>query len=185
MSDKERDITDQDQDSNLKRHREDNFLVHADYFSDLEQQIVGQTYPSDGFNIPAGYFEDLQDSLLEETNEFEVPASYFDQLETKITAATDTSKIITFKRVAFWLSAACVVGAIFLYRSFSAKEECKTFACLLQESEFTEEDILLLYDSHIVEEFLEEDSQMDKESEAYMDYLMDSEYAIENLLEDE
>ncbi|MBI1268312.1 MAG: hypothetical protein GC193_12875 [Cryomorphaceae bacterium] len=185
MSDKERDISEQDQDGNLKRLRKDSFNVPTTYFTDLENQIGQQTFPHDRFDIPAGYFEDLQDSLIAETRDFDVPATYFDTLETTIIAAATPTKIINMKRVAFWLSAACVVGAIFLYRNFTAKEECKTFACLLQESDFTEEELLMFYDSNIVEEFLEEDSEIDSESEAYMDYLIDSDYTIETLLEDE
>lgn len=187
MSDLDIYNTEQDQDQNLKRYRKDNFQVPEDYFEDLEQSALKQTFQSDVFNTPKGYFKDLESSLIEDQSEFAVPVDYFEKLDESLTKSASPTKLITMKRVAFWLSAACVVGAIFIYRNYNSEEECKTFACLLKESDFSEEELIMLYDNHIVEEFLQEDQQIEieSESEEYMDYLIDSEYSIETLLEDE
>lgn len=176
---------DQDLDKNLKQYRKNLFRTEVGYFDELEERINQQTFPREGFNIPEGYFEDLQESLIDEKTDMHVPAGYFDKLQATIEAEVTPKKIISLKRVAYWLSAACIVGVIFMILQKSEQEECKTFACLLKESELTDEELLQLYDHTIVEDLLNEGQAEEEESDAYLEYLIDSDYPIETLLEDE
>lgn len=89
---------------------------------------------------------------LSKNEEFKVPGGYFDKMKDEIYSKTINTKIIDgkgrfdnnlTKKVLYGLSiaAAMVIGFFILNNDSTRTEECKTFACLLEETTLTAEDI--------------------------------------------
>lgn len=86
-------------------------------------------------------------------DEFNVPEGYFDQLKDDIIAQTSESNVVSYgKRFQYYtwavsLAAAIIIGLI-VYNTDPTVKKCKTFACLLEQTTVTNEDIQVLEDDN-------------------------------------
>lgn len=188
----------------------DGITVPDCYFEILEEQIEQQALPlQDGFEAPQGSLERLENAILHHTTgtqpaavskEFDAPNDrYFDRLEDAVLSQTsraddatavNTGKVRVLRmvsRFAIGVAAAVLIWLVAAPLLESEKTECKTFSCLLKETELSDEELLMLYDDGIVNELLPEEEgfeYMITEDEA-MDYLLESELELNELLENE
>ena len=176
------------------------FQTPDSYFDLLEETLNAQALPKTGsFLAPENYFSALEAGVLNQTSgtpsteKMEVPDGYFDKLESSILAAIEeedesevasgqnerTTKVFSIRRYAVSAAAVAAVlaGLFFGTDLFTPKEECITFACLLEQTDLTEEELIFLYDEDIAEELLE------GENVSILNGLDDSEEAIEYLLD--
>ncbi|MFT7545870.1 MAG: hypothetical protein ACI8YO_002661 [Gammaproteobacteria bacterium] len=96
---------------------------------------INKISKKDEFNIPDGYFEDLHKSIE-------------DKLKSDDKEEHDTAKVIPLnKNRRNWIIysgiAACIALGLFVIGQ-NQSEDCQTFACLLEKTEITDEDIEFL-----------------------------------------
>lgn len=180
------------------------FGVPEGYFDLLrEENAVLSKASSDkrndsaGFDVPSSYFEQEAAHLLDITeskstmhdapdteNQFLIPQGYFIALEEAILSRTSRApqaKVIGLNsrrntRLLYSISSAAAiliaVVAILLVRS--TKKDCITFACLLEETELTHDELLEFYvDSDLEETWVPESTKTVVSDEELTDYLDD------------
>jgi hypothetical protein len=121
------------------------------------------------FQIPEGYFESARADLIQRISDtpenisietkndsaLKTPEGYFGQLSEDIFAQTSRAselkevpvrKLYSTKRF-YWLaaSAAVLILAVTTFLAQSAEDECITFACLLENTELTEKELIDIY----------------------------------------
>lgn len=147
----------------------------------------------DEFSVPEEYFakleSDLQKKFQEGSSELQVPHDFFDSMHSdilnKITTENVETKVIPLKNsnVAFWISTGlsiAAVGLLIFWFLGSQEEECETFACLLEQTELTNDDLMVLDEDDIFE-LIGEDQELIESIELDSDELLDY---LENDLED-
>jgi hypothetical protein len=190
----------------FKLKKNEGWSTPADYFEELERQVLQQQFPADdGFTTPEGYEKSLEEKLLQITDTVPAASSgfrapdenYFDSLESRILAETtaranaegETKVRPLFRRfVIATAAAAAILFFVFGPFEFTQQKECKTFSCLLEEAQLTEEELLLLYEDELIEELLPEETSFEEvidDDEAVLDYLMKSDLEVYELYDDE
>lgn len=206
----EQEVLKKDAPSLFSLDKTEGFTVPEGYFENLAGQLRRQALPlSDGFEAPEHSLKKLENAIFSKTTAagassesdgFNIPdAGFPDRLEEAIllqtTQAGDTVEVPAGKgRVLKLVSrfAIAAAAAVFIWLVATPlfqpeKVHCKTFSCLLKETELTNEELLMLYDEEVVNELLPDHEgfeQMISEDEA-MEYLLDAELELNDLLENE
>ena len=172
------------------------FVVPPHYFSSMEDEITSQLLPvANNFNTPKEYFSELENSILTQSSvptksAISVPDNYFEGLESRILEQIDEEdktpvrSINMKKSLQLWgsVAAAFVIG--FFFFNTTKTEECITFACLLEQTTFTEDELLHVYDEEIANEMIDDVDFLDNislEDEEILDYLIDEDFDLEAL----
>ncbi len=144
--------------------------------------------PRDDFRVPEGYFTDLESTInrkfREGTSELFVPDGYFESMHANILAKMENDQVekkvipISQSRTKYWIAAAISVaatGLLIFWMLGTGEEQCDTFACLLDQTELSNEDLMILDETEIVE-LLGDDYDMidaielkDAELDAYLE----------------
>ena len=149
------------------------FIPPEHYFAELEQELFlkGQLKGNDeqSFQVPHGYFEKLSQSIS--------------------TAKSITPVVPLWKKDLFklaWAGAAAAI-LIFLTLDTPTKEKCESFACLMEQTDLTPEDLAWVETSIIEEVYSESDeaSEFAEEESAYINYLLEQDVNLELILEEE
>lgn len=178
--------------------RQNCFLVEPNYLNTLQSDLLQQSFSnSDGFVVPEDFFTKLEQNVLAETSggrvkkrDFAVPAEYFSELETTILSKTSDAETPVIRmnqlrnQLKIWsgVAAAFIIG--FLLFNPSKPQECVTFACLLEQSQLTEDDFLQVYDADFADELLESarfTEELDVEEESLIEYLIEEDIDLEVL----
>ncbi|MFT4779827.1 MAG: hypothetical protein ACJAU0_001704 [Flavobacteriales bacterium] len=166
------------------------FLIDAQFLNSLEKSILQQTFSiEEGFEVPTDYFTALEKDILRQTSgaknkqtSFSIPSDYFEELEKAI--LTETKELETpviasnrfSSRLIIWSSvAALFILGFFLFNPVE-KQPCVTFACLLGQSDLSDEDFLEIYDADVADELLETadfDRQSEFEDNDLIEYLIE------------
>jgi hypothetical protein len=144
--------------------------------------------PRDYFRVPEGYFADLESSINREfregTSELSVPDGYFENMHDEILKSIentkDEAKVIPISRSRnrYWITVALSAAAtgLLLFWMLGMKEEkCETFACLLDQTELSNEDLMILDETEIVEllgddyDMIDATEMNDSELDAYLE----------------
>lgn len=147
------------------------------------------------FKIPEGYFEDLQDAIKKSTlleieeDSFLVPSAYFESFAEEVRSKIDDSDIsIPRLNLMKYTSYAVAAGlALFLFFQFySLQDECEDFTCMLENSELVEDDIAWI-EPELVEAYYSEILQAEKvqEDDALIEYILENDWDVEYLIEQE
>ena len=110
------------------------------------------------FIAPEGYFQQLESELnlrIQGQDEFAVPDAYFENLHSTWSIGRDNKR--TRRRKLMGMVAAIIVllGSVWL-REMVVEEECVTYACLLEKTEITQEDIEF-YDEYMSTDWYSEE----------------------------
>lgn len=174
-------------------------LLPTSFFETLESEIVRQCLPEASFETPDFYFKKVEIEINKrighsttEKSQPEVPHGYFNDLNFKIldqTLKAEAGHLINLKtkqrRLKTFLTlAASMIAFWLLTREIAPEEKCETFACLLEKTDLTSEELLLIYDETIVEDLLESDASLlesiDSDHEM-IDYLLEGDINLDEL----
>lgn len=191
------------------------FGVPQGYFDLLREESAGLSKESSqkgkdpaGFDVPDSYFEQQAAELMDITastspmpasldteSQLLTPQGYFAELEEAILSRTSRApqaKVIGLNskrrtRLLYSISSAAAiliaVAAILLVRS--TENDCATFACLLEETDLSHDELLEFYvDSDLEESWVPEPREAVLSDEELTDYLDDDlDWIIETELE--
>lgn len=174
------------------------FLVYSSYFPTLETTVLRQILPtSEGLKVPDQFFSQLEASILDETigakkvtPHFSIPNDYFVELETEvfnqtIGQETPIKTLLNIKQpLLVWSSVAASFIIGFLLFNQPKIQACVTFACLLEQSQLTEDDFLQVYDATVADELLETvnfSDGLDVNDDELIDFLIDEEIELHEL----
>lgn len=171
------------------------FLTPTGYFNQLEKEVTLQLLSANsGFNVPEDYFSQLENSIVRSSSlttkeTIAVPDDYFDGLESAIfekieNEETPVRKISFKKAFQLWgsVAAAFVIG--FFFFNTSTTESCLTFTCLMEQTDFSEDELLHVYDDEIANELIDDIDFLDDislDDEEIFDYLIDENFDLEAL----
>lgn len=179
------------------------FSVPEDYFSALPEHIltaadiVSAALPpaqEDEFVVPEGSQAKLREEILHSTvgakDKMSVPEGYFtglsDEIMSKVqepVAETPVVKIHHSRRL--WASvavAASLIAAVFIINP--AEEKCESFACLLEQTDFGYEDIDYLTTEDLEILLIDDEEELFDEDDEIIDYLIDEDLDLDDLLEE-
>jgi hypothetical protein len=120
------------------------FVVPEMYFDLLREEwalrsasTLDKSESTSSFQIPEGYFESARADLIQRISDTPENIS----IETKNDSALKTPEGY------YWLaaSAAVLILAVTTFLAQSAEDECITFACLLENTELTEKELIDIY----------------------------------------
>ena len=119
------------------------------------------------FKVPESYFTNFKRELdlkikAGQKDEFNVPDGYFEESRTDIFSIAEEQKVIHIsnrKRNILWYSISAVAATIAIVLTFNIKEtpDCETFACLLEKTTITQEDIEYLEENEEISFFDDEE----------------------------
>lgn len=162
------------------------FTVPENYFETLEQNALRQFTEGD-FHVPEGYFQELEHQLGVHPSLPPVPADYFDQLEGKVLMPVEKPNRSSNIRPLIWaVSIAASLVIAFLWQRNSAKEECISFTCLLQQTQLSEDELLELYDHQVVDDLIQTtqvENTTEVDDDPYLEYLIESDESMEILID--
>lgn len=182
----------------------DRFIAPEGYFEHLSANLnLKEISQSEQFETPEMFFEEqhmqIQKRVEDEVNkELDVPADFFNDMHREIMQTVEETpqerseaivvSMSSSKQWPYWLAAACILGAIawFSLTGSGSDEECITFACLLEQTEFTTDDLLFIDDTDLlIEQATETESiqMIEFQDDEILDYL-DEEDLEELLLEE-
>ena len=171
--------------------KNDLLLTPDGFFEDFENKLKANTETLDAeFAVPEDYFEKQSKTLLEEKIQCEaemgLPETFFEEQHTAIVASVEKPDTVDgFKRYrSFILSTTVAAAAViaFVFALPSEKEKCLTFACLLEQTDLTPEDLLFVDDNDL-NEFVdsEETIEVSDYNIEMIDYLIDSDSDFDEL----
>ncbi|MEO0403236.1 MAG: hypothetical protein AAF193_00045 [Bacteroidota bacterium] len=138
-----------------------------------------------GFSMPEGSGENIMEGVMKhiKTAEFDVPQGTFDQLPSYQSSSKSVLVIPLWAKVASIAAAAACIA--FLVFTNTQKEECLTFACLMEQNTITESD-LEYFDFEVddLELYIEtDDSFLDDNitDEDLEEYILDADINIDDL----
>ena len=166
--------------------KNDLLLTPDEFFEDFENDLKANTETPDmEFAVPVDYFEKQSERLLEDSKRCEaetgLPKTIFEeQYPVIVDSPEQPDKIVSPKGYRnFILSMAAAASAIIavVFALSSEKKECITFACLLEQTNLTPEDLLFVDDNDL-NDFV--DSEKTLEINDYnieiIDYLIDADF---------
>lgn len=161
-----------------------------------EHKDIAQDRP-EKFKVPKDYFEDLKAELAlkaamdeKEHPSFKLPENYLPELQKDLKAIPDQTKVIPlWKNTTFRIALSGVAATIllFLFIGNPFEKECESFACLMEQTELSEEELLWIDEALIEEAYLEtvNENEMNNPDEAYIDYLLEEDISMDVLLEED
>jgi hypothetical protein len=180
------------------------FSVPQGYFELLREESTGRSKlppvergETSGFEVPDAYFKEQSQALMnitgtespmhataQDEEHLLTPAGYFSELEEAILSRTTRApqtKVIGMVRpkTRRWLytissAAAILIAVAAILLAQGAEEDCKTFACLLEQTELTHDELLEFYvDSDLEETWAPEDDEPVLSDEELTEYLDD------------
>lgn len=179
------------------------FIVPEGYFQALAEniqtalEVTGAGLPfakEDEFVVPEGSQVKLREEILQNTvgssDKMSVPEGYFDKLADDIMARVDeptaeTPVVSINQSRRLWASvavAASLIAAVFIISPTDVK--CESFACLLEQTDFGYEDIEYLTTEDLEILLTEGEDEIDETDDELIDYLLDEDLDIDDLLEE-
>jgi hypothetical protein len=149
------------------------------------------------FKVPKDYFEDLKAELAlkaamhgKDNPSFSLPENYLQELNKELKSIPDQSRVIPlWKSTAFRIALSGVAATIllFLFIGNPFEKDCESFACLMEQTELSEEELLWIDEALIEEAYLEtvSENEMNNSDEAYIDYLLEEDISMDALLEED
>lgn len=176
--------------------KNDLLLTPEGFFEKFEDKVTSQTGSSEPeLTVPEGFFEKQAESLLEKSAQTDpdlgIPETFFEEQHAAIMAAVEepekkAGKVVNFKRYRrAILSTAAAAAAVFvvLFAIPTEEEQCVTFACLLEQTDLTADDLLFV-DDYDLNEFIDSEEEFEEPSEdeiEMIDYLIESDYDFDEL----
>ncbi|MCB0762426.1 MAG: hypothetical protein KDC12_12945 [Flavobacteriales bacterium] len=159
----------------------DDFRVPEGYFEGFEKQVLnrsisdstfmagGKEQPAeDGFSTPPDFFGSMHDEIMKEV-------------------ARDTPvRTISRKRTwVYWAAAACILGLVSWWTLMREQDKkCVTFACLLEQTHLSTEDLMFIEETDLILENtgeLDETDMLELSDDELLEYLDDD---LEQLLDE-
>ena len=171
--------------------KNDLLLTPDGFFEDFENDLKANTETLDvEFAVPVNYFEKQSETLLEDSMRCEaetgLPKTFFEEQHAAIVdSAGQPDKVVRPKGFrSFILSMAAAAAAIIavVFALSSEKKECITFACLLEQTNLTPEDLLFVDDNDL-NDFVDSESTLEVNDYniEIIDYLIDADYDFDEL----
>jgi hypothetical protein len=157
--------------------------------------------PRDNFIVPEGYFSELEYNLKskfqEGNSELQVPHDFFETMHTdilaKIASEDEVTRVVPLRnsKVAVWISTAVSIAAIGLLMFWflgNQEGKCETFACLLEQTELSNDDLMILDEADLFELIGEEQDLLDAvqlDEDDLLNYLEDDieDFTVDELYE--
>ncbi|NQX91447.1 MAG: hypothetical protein HRT74_04820 [Flavobacteriales bacterium] len=159
------------------RNKESSELDHTPFLKSLKKE--------DGFTMPQGSSSEMMKNIMQsvKTSEFDVPAGTFDKLPSYQNQKKNAKVIPLWAKIATVAAAAACIALLVVNNS--QKEECVTFACLLEQNTITESDLDYLdFDIDEIEPYVETDESFLNETiseEDLEEYILESDIIIDDL----
>lgn len=175
--------------------KDDLLLTPEGFFEAFESDLKLQTEVESDLEVPENFFENQESVLMAKTGQIEkelgLPEEFFEKQHEAIMAQVASEdepvgRVINFQKyrraIVSFAAAAAVVAAVW-FTLPAEEEQCVTFACLLEQSDLSSEDLLFV-DDYDLSEFITSDSDLDQNSEEdieMIDFLIESEYDFDEL----
>lgn len=176
--------------------KDDLLLTPERFFEAFESDLKHQADPTESdLEVPENFFEKQESVLMTKTGQGEgelvFPKEFFEKQNEAIMVQVGNEdeqegRVVSFKkyrRAIISMAAAAAVAAAVWFTFPVEEEQCVTFACLLEQSDLSSEDLLFV-DDYDLNEFIASESDLDQASEddiEMIDFLIESEYDFDEL----
>lgn len=161
--------------------RKKDFDIPQDYFNKLESEIISkmemESENEEHVAVPEEYFDKMHDSIMSKIEKEEQKDTRILPLRERYSASFMVLSVVG--------AAAMILLAVLFFKP--EKRDCQTFACLLEQTSFTNDDLLYFSGEELYEVYEEEIEDSDGEMEYDEDiteYLIESDLDIDEIYEE-